>query len=72
MMENWTEWASGHGQITKIRLSEGNGGTTITPAAQFGYDCHGLEGYLGNVGLGCAGFVYGRNVFLGRKTRLEL
>ena len=29
---------------------EGDGGETVTPAAQFGLDCHGLEGYRGNVG----------------------
>jgi hypothetical protein len=50
MAENMEKWPSGYGQLTKIRLSEGAGGTTITPAAQFGYDCHGFEGYLGNVG----------------------
>jgi hypothetical protein len=49
MAENMGKWPSGHGQLTKIRLSEGDGGTTITPAAQFGYDCHGFEDYLGNV-----------------------
>ncbi len=42
--------ASGHGQLTKIRLSDGCGGKTITTAAQFEYDRHGFEGYLGNVG----------------------
>ena len=52
MTENWAKWASEHGQITKIRLSDGCGGKTITTAAQFGYDRHGFEGYLGNVGLG--------------------
>ena len=51
MTENWAKWASEHGQITKIRLSDGCGGKTITTAAQFGYDRHGFEGYLGNVGL---------------------
>jgi hypothetical protein len=50
MTENWAKWASEHGQITKIRLSDGCGGKTITTAAQFGYDRHGFEGYLGNVG----------------------
>ena len=51
MTENWAKWASEHGQITKIRLSDGCGGKTITTAAQFGYDRHGFEGYLGNIGL---------------------
>jgi hypothetical protein len=50
MAENMGKWPSGHGQLNKIRLSEGDGETTITPAAQFGYDCHEFEGYLGNVG----------------------
>ena len=45
------KWPSGHGQLTKIRLSAGCGGKTITTAAQFEYDRHGFEGYLGNVGL---------------------
>ena len=60
MAENMGKWPSGHGQLTKIRLSEGNGGTTITSAVQFGYDCHGFEGYLGNVGLSFRKKKYGR------------
>jgi len=52
MAENMGKWPSGHGQLTKIRPPEGYGGKTITTAAQSGYDRHGLEGYLGNVGLG--------------------
>ena len=44
------KWASNDGQITKSGLSDGYGGNAITTAAQFGYDRHGLEGYLGNVG----------------------
>ena len=51
MAENMGKWPSGHGQLTKIRPPEGYGGKTITTAAQSGYDRHGLEGYLGNVGL---------------------
>jgi hypothetical protein len=51
MAENMGKWPSGHGQLTKIRLSDGCGGKTITTAAQFEYDRHGSEGYLGNVGL---------------------
>ncbi len=51
MAENMEKWPSGHGQLTKIRLSDGCGGKTITTAAQFMYDRHGFEGYLGNVGL---------------------
>jgi hypothetical protein len=50
MAENMGKWPSGHGQLAKFRHSEGDGGETVTPAAQFGYDCHGFEGYLGNVG----------------------
>jgi hypothetical protein len=51
MAENMGKWPSGHGQLTKIKLSDGCGGKTITTAAQFEYDRHGFEGYLGNVGL---------------------
>ncbi len=35
----------------QIMPSDGCGEKTITTAAQFGYGRHGLEGYLGNVGL---------------------
>jgi hypothetical protein len=43
---------SGTPAVRKLpsRLAEGDGGETVTPAAQFGLDCHGFEGYLGNVG----------------------
>ena len=51
MAKNMGKGPSGHGQLTKISLSEGYGGKTITTAAQFGYDHHGFKGYLGNVGL---------------------
>ena len=51
MAENMGKGPSGHGQLTKIRLSDGCGGKAITTVAQFEYDCHGFEGYLGNVGL---------------------
>jgi len=50
MTENMGKWLSGHGQLTKIRPSDGCGGKTITTASQFEYDRHGFEGYLGNVG----------------------
>ena len=50
MAENMGKGPSGHGQLTKIRLSDGCGGKASTTAAQFEYDCHGFEGYLGNVG----------------------
>ena len=36
MVENMGKWPSGHGQLTKIRLSNSCGGKTITMAAQFG------------------------------------
>ena len=51
MAENLEKWPSGHGQLTKIRLSDGSGRKTITTAARSEYDRHGFEGYLGNVGL---------------------
>ena len=31
--ENMGKWPSGHGQLTKVRLSDGCGGKTITTAA---------------------------------------
>jgi hypothetical protein len=50
MARKMTEWASKCGLITKIMQSDGCGGKTITTVAQFEYDRHGFEGYLGNVG----------------------
>ena len=44
------EWFSELGQFTKIGLSDGSEGKPITMAVQFGYDRHGFEGYLGNIG----------------------
>ena len=41
-----------HVQITKIRPSDASVGKTIPTVAEFGYDRHEPEGYLGNVGLG--------------------
>jgi len=43
------EWASEHGRITKIGLSDGCGGETIPVAVGFGYYRSGFESYLGNV-----------------------
>ncbi len=54
MTRKLAEWASEHGQITKIRPSDASGGDTIPTVVKFGYDNHGIEGYLGNVGIrGC-------------------
>ncbi len=50
MTTKLAEWACEHGQITKIRLSDGCGGKAITTAAQFENERHGIEGYLRNVG----------------------
>jgi len=50
MTEIMGKWPSEHRQLTKIKLSDGCGGKTITTAAQFEYDRNGFEGYLGNVG----------------------
>ncbi len=36
MAENMEKWPSGHGQLTKIRLSEGAGGTTINRRRNLG------------------------------------
>ena len=43
MVENRAEWASGHGQLTKIGLSDGCGGKTYYNAVQFGYDAMYLK-----------------------------
>ncbi len=50
MTTNLAKCAAEHGQMAKIRPSDGCGGKAITTAAQFEYDRHGFEGYLGNVG----------------------
>ncbi len=50
MAENMGKWSPGHGQLTKIRLSEGDEEKSITEAARFGYNRLGSERYLGNVG----------------------
>jgi hypothetical protein len=36
MVENWAEWASGHGQLTKIELSDSCVGKTITTRCNLG------------------------------------
>ncbi|MDA1024031.1 MAG: hypothetical protein O2817_11925 [Proteobacteria bacterium] len=43
-------WASNNGQVVKIKQSDGCGKKTIMTTAQFGYDHHGFEAHLGNVG----------------------
>ena len=50
MVENVGEWPSRHGQLTKIGLPGGCGGTTIPSAAQFEYGRHEFDDYMGNVG----------------------
>ncbi len=50
MAEIMGNWPSGHGQITKIWLSDRCGGKTIPAAMQFGYNLREFGGYLGNVG----------------------
>ena len=49
MTRKLAEWASEHGQITKIRPSDAGGGDTIPTVVKFGYDHYGIEGCLGNV-----------------------
>jgi hypothetical protein len=49
MVENLGKLPSKRGPISKIRLSDGCGGGTITMAAKSGYHRYGLESYLGNV-----------------------
>ena len=43
LVENWAEWASGHGQLTKIGLSDSCGGETITTRCNFGMIAMNLE-----------------------------
>ena len=43
------EWASERGQLAKFKSSEGCGGNAVPWAVECRYDCHGFEGYLGNV-----------------------
>ncbi len=45
------KWASEHGQITKIGLSDGCGGKIAPEIVKIGYCRSGFDGYLGNVGL---------------------
>ena len=42
---NWTKWASEHGQIIKSGLSENYGGETILTTAKNGYFLNRFEGY---------------------------
>jgi hypothetical protein len=50
MATKLAEWASEHGQITKIGVSDGCGGETIPTAVKLGYSQSGFGGYLGDVG----------------------
>ena len=45
------KWPYRHGHLTKIRLPAFCGEKTTAMVAQFGYDQHRFEGYLGKVGL---------------------
>ena len=47
MARKITERPSGHGQLTKIRLSDGCGEKTNSTAARFKYDRHGCESIWG-------------------------
>ncbi len=49
MMKNRAEWASEHGQITKVWVSDGCGGETIPMTVRIGSCQSRFEGYLGNV-----------------------
>ena len=44
MTRKLAEWASEHGQITKIKPSDASGGKTIPTVVQFGYHRHEFEG----------------------------
>ena len=50
MTRKLADWDSEHGQITNIRPSDASGRNTAPTAVKFGYNNHGIEGYLGNVG----------------------
>ena len=50
MAKNMGEWPSEHGQITKIRLSDGCARDTVPLALERWYDFHGFGSHLGNVG----------------------
>jgi len=56
------KWPSRHGQPSKNTLPDSCREKTITMAAQFDYDCHGFEGYPGNVGQKVTRAIEGRNV----------
>ncbi len=49
MMKNRTEWASEHGQITKVRVSDGCGGKTIPVTVIIVYRRSRFDDFLGNV-----------------------
>ena len=52
MATKLVNWTSKDGQIIKSRLSEGRRAKFLPSVVWFAYDCHGIESYLGNVGLG--------------------
>ena len=51
MTKNLAKWTSEHGQTSKIRPSDGCRRILLPLVVPIGYDCHGFEGYLGNVGV---------------------
>ena len=51
MATKLVNWTSKDGQIIKSGLSEGHGAKSLPSVLWFAYDCHGIESYLGNVGL---------------------
>ena len=51
MATKLVNWTSKDGQIIKSRLSEGRRAKFLPSVVWFAYDCHGIESYLGNVGL---------------------
>ncbi len=50
MTTKLAEWASEHGRITKIGLSDGCRGNVVLLAVGSKYDSRELGAYLGNVG----------------------
>ena len=61
MTKNLAKWTSEHGQTANIRPSDGCRRIQLPLAVPIRYDCHGFEGYLGNVSL----IIEGRRITAG-------
>ena len=58
MTRKLVEWASEHGQITKITPSDARGRNAVLLAVERCYDFHEFECHLGNVGYGRFGLEF--------------